>query len=60
MKTEIEKLRIRLKELQKQVESIKESDAYKTINSIEDWDFYFKETKENLEKQAKELANGEE
>ena len=60
MKTEIEKLRIRIKELQKQVQSIKESDAYKTISGIQDWDFYFKETKENLEKQAKGLLNGEE
>ena len=59
IKTEIEKLRIRIKELQKQLESIKESDAYKTINRISDWDFYFKEIKENLEKQVKDLANGQ-
>ena len=39
--------------------SIKESEAYKTIINIEDWDFYFKETKEKLETQAKELASGE-
>ncbi|MDQ6763353.1 MAG: J domain-containing protein [Bacteroidota bacterium] len=61
MKTEIEKLRIRIKELRKQMASIKESDAYKTIIDIEDWDGYFKATKEKLENQAKELAikNGE-
>jgi hypothetical protein len=59
MKTEIEKLRIRIKELQQQVQSIKESDAYKTIYSITDWDVYFKETKEKVENQAKELASGE-
>ena len=58
MKTEIEKLRIRVKELQQQVQSIKESDAYKTICSITNWDVYFKETKEKLENQAKELENG--
>jgi hypothetical protein len=40
------------------VELIKESDAYKTIISIKDWDAYFKETKEKLENQAKELENG--
>lgn len=60
MKTEIEKLKIRVKELQKEVEYIKGSEAYITISGIADWDSYFKETKENLEKQAKELANGEE
>lgn len=59
MKTEIEKLRIRIQELQQQVHSIKESGAYKTICSITDWDVYFKATKEKLETQAKELANGE-
>lgn len=59
MKAEIEKLKIRISELQEQVELIKESDAYKTIISIKDWDIYFKETKEKLEKQVKEVAIGE-
>ncbi len=59
MKTEIEKLRTRIQELQQQVNSIKESDAYKTICTIIDWDVYFKETKEKLENQANELASGE-
>ena len=58
MKTEIEKLRIRINELVQQVQSIKESEAYKTICSIADWDAYFKEIKEKLENQAKELARG--
>ncbi len=40
------------------MESIKESDAYKTIIGIVDWDYYFKETKEKLENQAKGLASG--
>src|SRR5665647_2676037 len=59
MKTEIEKLRIRIKELEQEVQTIKESDAYKTISSITDWDFYFRETKEKLETQAKELESEE-
>jgi hypothetical protein len=58
LKAEIEKLKIRISELFQQVELIKESDAYKTIISIKDWDAYFKETKEKLENQAKELENG--
>jgi hypothetical protein len=58
MKAEIEKLKIRISELMQLVELIKVSDAYKTISSIKDWDVYFKETKEKLENQAKELENG--
>jgi len=59
MKTEIEKLKMRIRELQQEMQLIKESDAYKTISGIEDWDIYFKETKEKLEEQAKELSHGE-
>ena len=58
MKAEIEKLKIRISELQQQVELIKESDAYNTISTLKDWDVYFKETKEKLENQAKELEDG--
>jgi hypothetical protein len=58
MKAEIEKLKIRISKLQNQVQLIKESDAYNTISSIKDWDVYFKETKEKLENQAKELEDG--
>jgi hypothetical protein len=58
MKAEIEKLKIRISELMQLVELIKVSDAYKTISSIKDWDVYFKETKEKLENQAKELEDG--
>lgn len=57
MKAEIEKLRIKISELQQQVELIKASDAYKMVSSIKDWDAYFKETKEKLENQAKELED---
>jgi hypothetical protein len=58
LKAEIEKLKIRIGELLQQVELIKASDAYKTISIIKDWDAYFKETKEKLENQAKELEDG--
>jgi hypothetical protein len=58
VKAEIEKLKIRISELMQLVELIKVSDAYKTISSIKDWDVYFKETKEKLENQAKELEDG--
>jgi len=58
MTAEIEKLKIKVSELLQQIELIKKSDAYKTISSIKDWDTYFKETKEKLENQAKELEDG--
>lgn len=58
LKTEIEKLRMRIKELKQQVQGIKGSEAYETITSIEDWDIYFKATKEKLQEQAKELESG--
>ena len=58
MKAEIEKLKIRINELQQQMQLIKESEAYKTISSIEDWDIYFANTKEKLAEQIQELENG--
>ncbi len=60
LKAEIEKLRMRIKDLTQEIQVVKESEAFTTICSIEDWDIYFKETKEKLEKQAKELDNGRE
>jgi hypothetical protein len=57
MQTEIKKLRIRIKELQQQMQLIKKSDAYKTISTIKDWNEYFKKTKEQLESQARELED---
>lgn len=60
LKAEIEKLRMRIKELKEQVQSIKESEAYETITNIQDWDIYFKVTKEKLQEQAKEIESGRE
>jgi hypothetical protein len=57
LKTEIEKLRLHIKELKEQVLVIKESEAFMTISSISDWDTYFKEAKQKLAEQVKELEN---
>lgn len=57
MRTEIEKLKIHISELQEQIQFFKDSNAFKTISSIKDWDVYFKETKEKLENQVKELED---
>jgi hypothetical protein len=58
MKTEIEKLKMRIRESQQEMQLIKESDAYKTISSIKDWDEYFSETKRKLQLQINELEDG--
>lgn len=60
LKTEIEKLRLRINELKKQVQVIKESEAFTTVISISDWDDYFKETKQKLAEQVKEIENARE
>lgn len=60
MKAEIEKLRLRIKDLKKQIEEIKESEAFKTVSNISDWDNYFKQAKEKLAEQVKGLENGRE
>ena len=58
LKTEIEKLRLRIKELKKEIISIKESEAFTTISSINDWETYFEENKRKLAYQLKELEDG--
>ena len=58
LKTEIEKLRLRIKELKKEIIIIKESEAFTTISSINDWEDYFKENKRKLAAQLKELEDG--
>jgi len=58
LKTEIEKLRLRIKELKKEIIIIKESEAFTTISSINDWEDYFKENKRKLTNQLKELEDG--
>ena len=57
LKTEIEKLRLRIKELRGQVQGIKESEAFATVSSISDWDTYFKQSRQQLAEQVKELED---
>lgn len=54
LKVEIEKLRRQIKILEIEIINIRESETYKQVISIEDWDAYFGRTKEKL---AKELEN---
>lgn len=58
MKVEIEKLRLRIKQLKVELYAIKESEAYKTISSIDNWDEYFSSVKQKLILQLEEIENG--
>lgn len=51
----IKKLRIRVKTLENRIISIKNSNTYKKIIAIEDWDVYFRNMKEKLEKELEEI-----
>lgn len=56
---EMQKLRLRIKELKEQLQVIKESDTYKTVSNIKNWDDYFNVTKQKLRLQLNELERGE-
>ncbi len=58
LQTEMEKLRLRIKELKEQLQAIKESDTYKTISSIDSWDEYFANAKQKLRLQLSGFENG--
>lgn len=57
LKTEIEKLRLRIKELKEQLQIILESPTYETIISIDNWEEYFSNAKKELSSQLKDLEN---
>lgn len=44
----IQKHKLKLEKLKLEIDRIKQSEAYKTISVISDWEAYFKETKEKL------------
>ncbi len=51
----IAKLKRQIKVLETEIISIKESETFKTIISIEDWDDYFQKTKEKLQRELEDL-----
>lgn len=55
LKTAIAKLKLKIQQLENAIREIKESEAYQTISEIEDWDLYFSETKDALEKELEVL-----
>lgn len=56
LKVAIAKLRRQIKTLETEIITIKQSDTFKTIRSITDWDNYFRVTKEKLQNELAELT----
>jgi hypothetical protein len=57
LKAAIDKLKRQIKVLETEIIYIKESDTFITIIGIEDWDDYFKRTKEKLQRELEELSH---
>ena len=55
LKAELIKLRNKANELKAELTALTNSDTYQTIIKIEDWDVYFKETKEKLNEELKTI-----
>jgi hypothetical protein len=55
LKAEIIVLKRKIEQLEKSIHSLMESEAYKVIMSIEDWDEYFERTKEKLLRELRDL-----
>jgi hypothetical protein len=55
LKAAIAKLKRQIKILETDIITIKESDTFRTIINIEDWDDYFQRTKEKLKRELEEL-----
>ncbi|MDP3928507.1 MAG: phospholipase D-like domain-containing protein [Bacteroidota bacterium] len=55
LKAAIAKLKRQINILEREIITIKESDTFKTVINIEDWDDYFQRTKEKLQRELEEL-----
>jgi hypothetical protein len=55
LRTTINRLKLKLKQLESEILNIKQSDTFKTVTSIEDWGLYFEQTKEKLKSELEEL-----
>ncbi len=52
----LQQLKQKLKKLEKEIITLKESETFATITNIADWDTYFKETKNQLENELQNLT----
>ena len=55
LRATINRLKLKLQQLDSEILNIKQSDTFKTVTSIEDWDIYFEQTKEKLKSELEEL-----
>jgi hypothetical protein len=55
LRTTINRLKLKLKQLESEILNIKQSDTFKTVTSIEDWSLYFEQTKEKLKSELEDL-----
>ena len=59
IKMQVERLKQKMTRLQTEIEQIKQSDVFIQINAITNWDAYFKDQKELLEKELEDLQYGQ-
>lgn len=59
LKLNINRLKQKLTRLQNEIEQIKQNDVFTQINAITNWDAYFKDQKELLEKELEDLQYGQ-
>lgn len=58
LKAEVAKLRERIRNIGLDILAIRESDTFKTINEIENWNEYFENMKQSLKRQLQDLRGG--
>ena len=59
LKLNIDRLKQKLARLQAEIEQIKQNNVFIQINAITNWDAYFKDQKELLEKELENLQYGQ-
>ena len=59
LKLNVERLKQKMAHLQTEIEQIKQSDVFIQISAITNWDTYFKDQKELLEKELEDLQYGQ-
>ncbi len=57
LRATINRLKIKLNNLESEILDIKQSDTFQTVSTIEDWDIYFNQTKEKLQMELEELRS---
>lgn len=59
IKMQVERLKLKLTRLQNEIEQIKQSGVFIQINAITNWDTYFRNQKELLQKELEDLQYGQ-